>query len=449
MVDEHDSGIELPTTPIHRITKPIERFMHVEAAGGVVLVACTVAALVLANIPATADWFVGIWKTKLTIGVGGFQMSHPLYHWINDGLMAILFFAVGLEVKREVVLGELKETSKAALPIAAALGGMVVPAAVYLGFQWNGEAPNGWGIPMATDIAFVVGCMAVLGKRVPRSLRVLLLSLAIVDDIGAVLVIAIAYTEKIDFTALVIGILAIGVITLIARLGVRSLLVYVVLGAGVWLAFHESGVHATIAGVTLGLLTPTSAHLRKSTFEAVLDRASEVFRGGEWDRMSHRAQKIARFKKAAQETVSPVEYLEGVLHPWTAFVIIPVFALANAGVPISLGDFANPIAIAVGAGLLIGKPLGIFAFAMGAVKLGLARLPDGVTATAILGGGALAGIGFTMAMFIAGLAFKGSPETLDAAKVGILGASALSAALGMGILLAVLKKPDEQAKPED
>ncbi len=436
--DEQGDSLGLPQEPIDKVTRPLEKFLHVEAASGVVLLLCTAVALGLANSDA-AEWFAGIWKTRVSIGFGSFQMDHPLYHWINDGLMAIFFFVIGLEVKRELVIGELREMRMAALPIAAAIGGMVVPAGVYLLLQGGTDAQDGWGIPMATDIAFVVGCMAVLGKRIPHGLRVLLLSLAIADDIGAILVIAIGYTESIDMTALGLGFASIALVWAMGRVGIRSFGLYTIVGVLVWLAFHESGVHATIAGVILGLMTPAKSYVSKPAFGSVMDRARAVLNGDTWDDTSHRSEKVRKFTRAARETLSPLEYLEGLLHPWMGFAIMPIFALANAGVPFEFADVTAPVALAVGAGLVIGKPLGIVLMSFLAVKLGLAALPKGVTWSVLAGGGCLAGIGFTMALFISGLALGG--DNLDVAKVGILFASAVAAILGMGSLLMLLPKP--------
>ena len=405
--------------------------MHVEAASGIVLLAAAIAALVLANSP-LSESFLGLWTSRVGFQIGSFEMDHTLKHWINDGLMAIFFFVIGLEVKRELVIGELRDPRRAALPVFAALGGMVVPAAIYLSLQWGEPSARGWGIPMATDIAFVVGCMAILGSRLPNGLRVMVLSLAIADDIGAILVIAIGYTESLDLTALVLAFVGIAVIFVLSRLGVRSLLAYTVVAVLVWLGFHESGVHATIAGVILGLMTPTREYVGPGFFSEALEKAGEVFRGGAWADESHRALKVARFQKLARETISPVEYLEGVLHPWVSFLILPLFALANAGVLIQMSDFADPIAQAVAAGLVIGKPLGIVVFSFLAVRIGVAGLPTGVGWGVLAGGGFLAGIGFTMALFIAGLALEG--DSLDAAKIGVLGASALAGIIGMSLL---------------
>jgi NhaA family Na+:H+ antiporter len=425
----------LPSEAIDRLVAPLQRFLHVEAAGGVVLLAASAAALALANSP-WADAFLGVWKTPVTFAFGAFEMSHSLKHWVSDGAMSIFFFVVGLEVKRELVLGELRDPRRAALPIAAALGGMLVPAGLYLALQAGLPTARGWGIPIATDIAFVVGCMAVLGARVPIGLRVLLLSLAIADDIGAVLVIALGYTEQIDLAALALGLGACGAIAGLERLGVRSLLVYTLLGVSVWLAFHESGIHATLAGVILGLLTPARPYLSEGRVAGALARASELFRGGGWRAVTGRPARVDALARAARETLPPVEYLEARLHPWVGFLIVPLFALANAGVPLSAAGLADPVAGAVALGLVAGKPLGILLVSFLAVRLGVARLPEGVSWAAVAGAGCLAGIGFTMALFIAGLALEA--PALDAAKVGILGGSAVSAVLGLAILARVL-----------
>ncbi len=325
----------LPREPIHRLVEPVTRFLHVEAASGVLLLACTAAALIVANSPA-GDAYAAFWKTKVGFSIGDFAMVHSLKHWINDGLMAVFFFVVGLEVKRELVHGELRDPRRAALPVAAALGGMVVPAAVFLLLQGGGSAARGWGIPMATDIAFVVGCLAVLGPRVPRILRVLLLSLAIVDDIGAILVIAIGYTESVDLAMLALAGAGLLAVWLLDRAGVRSFGVYILVGAVVWFGFHESGVHATIAGVLLGLLTPASTYLSQGTLSRLLRRAHETLHGGAWPETDHRADKVSTLAGAVREVIPPLEYLEGRLHPWSSFVIMPVFALANAGVAFSV-----------------------------------------------------------------------------------------------------------------
>jgi len=428
---------EVPREPIDRLVDPLVRFMHVESAGGVVLAVCAALALFLAN-SGWADAYVGIWKIQVGFQLGDFAIVHSLKHWINDGLMVLFFFVIGLEVKRELVTGDLKDLRSAALPVAAALGGMFVPAGLYLALQWGEAGQRGWGIPMATDIAFVVGCMALLGPRIPRGLRVLLLSLAIADDIGAILVIAVGYTEQLYLGWLVLGLAGIGVISLMARLGVRAFLPYVLIGCLVWFGFHESGIHATIAGVILGLMTPARAYLSSTSFGRMIRRADGAVHG-DWEGMPHRAEKLRWFQWATREAIPPLQYLETALHPWTSFLILPLFALANAGVPFQLSDVADPVAVAAAAGLVIGKPLGIVLFSWLAVRLGLGRLPEGVGWLAIAGGGLLCGIGFTMALFIAELAIDG--PALNAAKVGIIGASVVAAAGGMSLLVWRLQKP--------
>jgi NhaA family Na+:H+ antiporter len=403
--DSSGEQARLPRERIDAYVDPLRHFLHIESASGVVLLAAAAAALVLANSP-LADRFLAIWKAPLGFTIGSFSVIHSVKHWINDGLMAVFFFVVGLEVKREFVMGELRDMRQAALPIAAALGGMIVPAGVYLALQYGAPGMRGWGIPMATDIAFVVGCMAVLGRRIPPSLRVLMLSLAIADDIGAILVIAIGYTESLNLTSLALAAAGIGVIVFLMHLGLRNFGVYLLMMVLVWFGVHESGVHATLAGVV---------------------------------RYSGRSQ----LSEAARKSISPLQRFETGLHPWVGFLIMPVFALANAGVTVETSYFTSPVAVAVMLGLLVGKPLGIVGVSWLAVRLGLARLPEGVGWGAVLGGGFLAGIGFTMAMFIASLALAG--DLLDAAKVGILVGSLLSAIAGVVLLILFLPKPAGEA----
>jgi NhaA family Na+:H+ antiporter len=431
---------ELPEAPVDRLVEPVARFLHVEAASGIVLLAATVVALALANSP-LGGAFLALWKTPVALSIGGFTLDHSLKHWINDGLMAIFFFVVGLEVKRELVLGELRDPRRAALPIAGALGGMIVPAAIYLALQAGEPGEHGWGIPMATDIAFVVGCLALLGPRVPSSLRVMLLSLAIVDDIGAILVIAVGYTEGLNVVAFGLAAAGLGFVFGLSYLGVRALAIYFAVGAAVWLALHESGVHATLAGVVLGVMTPARPNVSTSFAANAFRRASEFLRGDPEPEPPKQA--LRRVEKTAREARAPLERLENALHPWVSFVIMPLFALANAGVAFSPRDLGDPVALAVAAGLVVGKPAGVVGFAFLAVRLGLARLPDGLGWGVMVGAGLLAGIGFTMALFIAGLALDG--PLLDAAKVGILGASAACGVAGMALLRARLPGRRERA----
>jgi len=435
----HEDGEHLPRLPeepVSALTGPISRFLHVEAAGGIILLTATAVALAAANSTWADAWFA-IWKTPVGFEIGEFRMVHSLRHWISDGLMAVFFFIVGLEVKRELVVGELREARSAALPIVAALGGMVVPAGIYVALLAGGEGVRGWGIPMATDIAFVVGCMAILGPRVPRGLRVMLLSLAIVDDIGAILVIAVGYTEGLSVPMLLAGFGGIAFMLLLRSIGVRIVSVYVAVGVVVWFFFHESGVHATIAGVLIGLLTPARSWVSPGLLGKIVTKAGAFLAGDG----TPRPGLLRQVETATRESVSPLERLEKGLHPWSSAVIMPLFALANAGVPVRLDAFGSPVALAILAGLVIGKPVGVLSFSFLAVKLGIARLPERVGWGAVTGGGLLAGIGFTMAIFIASLALDG--ELLEVAKIGVLGASALAAVLGMAVLRATLPDPTD------
>jgi Na+:H+ antiporter, NhaA family len=420
--------------PVEKWVRTVGRFFQVEAAGGLVLLACVVAALVLANSP-WAEAFTRLWQTPVRVGVGGHELDKPLLLWINDGLMTIFFFVVGLEIKRELVAGELRDPRKVMLPVVAALGGMVVPAAIYLLLQAGRPGAPGWGIPMATDIAFVVGFLALFGPRVPVGLKILLLSLAIVDDLGAVLVIAVVYTADLFLPALGLAALGLGAVVALRWLRIRSVAVYAFLGAGVWLGFLKSGVHPTVAGVLLGLLTPARPLLGGRVLLDVQADLSKRSRGDP-----------AASPPDHNDVLSPAERLEEALHPWVAFVIVPLFALANAGVALAAADLSSPVALAVIAGLALGKPLGIVLASWAAVKAGVARLPEQVSWKVMLGAGLLGGIGFTMSLFIAGLALHG--PLLEEAKVGTFTGSAASAALGSLLLLWWLPRtPSPSAKP--
>ncbi len=418
------------STPIRRLTAPIRRFLHVEAAGGGVLLICTAVALLLAN-SAWAKPIHDFWETGLRIGVGAWEVDKPLHFWVNDLLMAVFFFVVGLEIKREIVAGELSSPKKAALPVIAALGGMLVPAGIYLAFDHSGPAARGWGVPMATDIAFVVGILAAFGSRVPFGLKIFLLSLAIADDMGAVLVIAVAYTDHLDVAMLALAAAGFGLVVVLNWLGVRLVGVYVLVGAGIWLAVYKAGIHPTVAGVLLGLLTPATAWLNRETLRLALTEVS-----GQLDDTSElveiRPGDVAILWYAAREAVAPLQRLEDRLHPWVGFVIMPVFALANAGVEIRPAAILEPVALAIAAGLVLGKTLGILGFSWIAVKLGFASLPRGVTWPMMLAAGVLGGVGFTMSLFIANLALP--PELQAAAKTGILAGSTIAAVAGAGLL---------------
>lgn len=426
--------------PVERLILPFQEFFRAEASGGILLVACALIALVLANSP-LSEIYGALWRTPLAIGLGGAAISKSVHLWINDGLMAIFFFVVGLEIKREVLIGELASARKAALPIAGAIGGMLVPALVYVAFNLGTDGIRGWGIPMATDIAFAIGILSLLGKRAPLSLKVFLTALAIVDDMGAVLVIAIFYTSEISLMSLAAGA---GFLILLAaanRLGIRKPFVYALLGTGLWIAFLKSGIHATIAGVLLAMTIPSSNRITGSDF---IERCRLFLRefessdttGGQAIDNDRQRAAVQAIETACHEVESPLQRLEHALHPWVAFAIMPVFALANAGVPLggnAAAALTSSVALGVAAGLLIGKPAGVLLFSWLSVKAGIADMPAGTIWRQFLAVGCFAGIGFTMSLFIAALAFGGSEE-LDMAKIGILGASALAAVAGWLLL---------------
>lgn len=414
--------------PVPRlIARPVREFLDTESAGGLVLLCATVIALVWANSPLSAS-YDSLWATDLSIRLGPYGVTLDLRHWINDALMVIFFFVVGLEIKRELVVGELSSAKKAALPAVAALGGMVVPAVIYLAVNPGSPDARGWGIPMATDIAFAVGVLALFGSRVSSFLKVFLLSLAIVDDIGAILVIALFYSSGLAPGALLVAFaLLVGVVGL-RRAEVTWMPLYFVLGAGVWLAILQSGLHPTIAGVVLGILAPARPLEQEGRGDAVLSPHEEELS----------AEDVRVFRLKAHERVAVTERLGHALHPWTSFVIIPLFALANAGVSLGLSDLqaalTSAVSLGVVAGLVIGKPLGIASFAWAGERLGLVELPQGVHWMSLTGVAALAGIGFTISLFIASLAFADS-EVVATAKVGVLAGSLLASVAGVVILL--------------
>ncbi len=424
--------------PISRLILPFQEFVHKEASGGLLLLAFTIIALVWANSP-LSHTYTDLWNTHLIIGAGSFKLDKPLLLWINDGLMAIFFFVVGLEIKREIMIGELSSPRKAALPIAAAVGGMVVPAAIYLVANSGQPSVDGWGVPMATDIAFALGVLSLLGKRAPLSLKVFITALAIVDDIGAILVIALFYTSNISGAALAIGAVFFAAMLVANRLGVRNPLIYGVLFVGLWVAFVKSGVHATVAGVLAAMTIPARTLIDGGEFLRKAGYYLETFGEDECTdcMLPTRRQRAAlqALESASQHVESPMQRLEHQLHPWVSFAIMPVFALANAGVVFG-GDLVesltSPIALGIIGGLVIGKPVGIALAAWLAVRAGIADLPKGITWRHVVGGASLAGIGFTMSIFIASLAFEA--DLLNAAKINILVASLVSGLIGWFLL---------------
>ena len=421
----------LPKEFIDRLTKPFNWFLRIETASGAVLLFFTIAALVLSNSP-WAHLFESIWETPAGLQLGAFQFARSLREWINDGLMTLFFFLVALELKRELVLGELNDLRMAALSIAAALGGMLVPAVLYLALQWGRLGETGWGTVMATDTAFVVGCLALLGSRIPHSLRVFLLSLAVVDDIGAILVVAIGYSSHIAWSALALAALGIATVFVMAKVGFRGFPLYFLVGGFVWFAVDASGIHASVAGVILGLMTPARRWVSDERLYAILSRVIAHPSGnhGSGDTRDRQTLQVAEI--AARETLSPIERLEIALHPWVGFVIMPLFAFANAGFPLSPGNLGNSITVAVFVGFVIGKPIGVLAFSWLAVRSRIAIRPPDLSWRLLAGGGLLAGIGFTMALFISNLAF--SQSLIDSAKLGIFLASVFSAVVGVALL---------------
>jgi NhaA family Na+:H+ antiporter len=431
--DQH-ADAELARLPVELadwLTKPFASFLRIETAGGAILLLSVVAALAVSN-SAWADPFLSIWQMSVGVQIGSFEFGRSLRDWINDGLMTLFFFVVALELKRELVLGELRNPRTAALSITAALGGMLVPAALYLALQFGQEGEHGWGTVMATDTALVIGCLALLGRRIPQSLRIFMLSLAIVDDVGAILVVAIGYSRQPDWEMLALGVLGIALVRGMALLGVRSIPAYFLAGGIIWLAVDASGIHATVTGVILGLLTPTRRWVSDDRLYAILNRVIGYPAGGTRTGETEDGKTVRLAEVAARETLSPVERLEFMLHPWVNFAIMPLFALANAGMPISLAGLGDPISIAVFIGFALGKPAGVMAFSWLAVRSGIATRPPELSWGLLAGGGILAGIGFTMALFIANLGF--GSDFIDAAKLGILSASVVSAAAGVAML---------------
>jgi NhaA family Na+:H+ antiporter len=415
----------------------------------VLLLVCAVVAVVWANSPWSEAYF-GLWSTKLTLSLGAFSLGKPLLLWINDGLMAIFFFVVGLEIKREILVGELSKPRQAALPIAAAIGGMAVPALIYAAFNQGTEGIRGWGIPMATDIAFALGVLALLGDRVPASAKVFLTAVAIVDDIGATLVIAIFYTEQLSLMALALGGLFLLLMIFLNWAGFRSALLYGLLGLCLWVAMLKSGIHPTLAGVLGAMTIPARTRIDGVDFVHAGRRFVEGFAAaGATGRsiLTNARQRamIQALEDSCHHAQTPLQRLEHSLHPWVSFIVMPVFALANAGVVIDstlLPNLVEPVALGIVLGLVVGKQVGVLGFAWVAVKLRMADLPNGLRWRHVYGLGWLAGIGFTMALFIAGLAFAGS-ESHDVSKAGILCGSLIA---GVGGWL-VMRRVGPQRRP--
>ena len=435
----------LKPLPIERLLKPFALFAKQASAGGIVLLACALIAMLWANSP-LSEYYFRLWSIPVEVRFGNLvDIDKPLLLWINDGLMAVFFFLVGMEIKRELLVGELRSPRKAALSMAAAVGGMVVPALIYAALNWGTPEIRGWGVPMATDIAFALGALALLGTRAPLALKVFLTALAIVDDLGAVLIIALFYTENLKVDALLYSLLFWGAMIAMNRLGVRNALIYFIVSLGMWFFMLKSGVHATVAGVLGAFAIPVRSRIDPELFIARVREYLNQFDQPITERtiiLSPEQQSaVEAIEREALRVQSPLQRMEHQLHYFVAFAVMPIFALANAGVALS-GEgglnWTSRVIWGVALGLLIGKPLGIALFSWLAVRLGLAQLPQGINFVHIVGVGFLGGIGFTMALFIGGLAFRG--DELNYAKLGILSGSALAGAIGF-MMLRIWTKP--------
>ncbi len=420
-----------------KVSTPFERFLHAQTTTGIVLMLMTIFALILANTP-FAESYAHFFHMNIDLNVGAWKLSHSLHHWINDGLMAIFFFVIGLEIKREILVGELSNIKVAILPILAAIGGMVFPALIYLWINAGEVSANGWGIPMATDIAFAISALVLLGKRVPTALVTFLVALAIVDDLGAVLVIAFFYTEQIHFLPLMLAGGAFLIMVAFNRFGIHAILPYFIVGVLMWFFMLESGVHATIAGVIAAMAIPSRPKKTAKGFSKETEKLLTEFENSPRESGMGKSEKqkaiLLRMQENIGKITSPASHLEHTLHLPVALIVIPLFALANAGISIdftSMGSMlVEPIALGIMAGLILGKVLGIFGVAWVAIKLGIAKLPQGSNMSQVFGVAFLGGIGFTMSIFVADLAFMGNEAFILQAKVGILTASLFAGLFG-------------------
>ncbi len=447
---DYNSSTDRLAAPIEKILGPFQRFLRAQATSGILLLGVTVVALVWAN-SSWAESYHDLWHLKLKIDLAGLSISESLHWWINDALMAAFFFLVGLEIKREILVGELSSPNKAALPLAAAIGGMIVPAVLFSVFNFGGEGQRGWGVPMATDIAFAIGVLALLGDRVPLSAKVFLTALAIVDDIGASMVIALFYTDDLSWWSLAVAGCFFLVMLIANRAGVRSPLAFFLLGLGVWFGFLKSGVHPTLSGIIGAMAIPARVRINAAQFLRQSRDSIEVFEqagltGDNVLTSPRQRGALHSLATAVHHAETPLQRLEHVMHPWVLFVIMPLFALANAGVSLS-GDlasaFIDPVALGIIAGLVLGKPIGIVGFSWLAVRVGVATLPSGVSWRWITGLACLAGIGFTMSLFIAGLAFADEAQ-LKTAKLAILAASLIAGAGGWLMLRQLTRRGEDR-----
>jgi NhaA family Na+:H+ antiporter len=425
-------------TAIEKITAPVNKFIHQEHTSGIVLFISVVVAIIWVNSP-LEHFYHELWDLKFSLGFGGHVLDHSLHLWINDGLMAIFFFVIGLELKREFMAGELSSIKKASLPMVAALGGMLVPALIYFFINKGTASEHGWGIPMATDIAFALALLSIAGKHIPSSVKVFLSALAVADDLGAVLVIAIFYSAHIALMPLTIGVWLLVILLIGNKMGIRNIAFYLVIGFAVWVAFLLSGVHATIAGVLVAFTIPARTRINEKSYADNLRKLlldfEQAIPNNSTLTTAEQHDTIEKIKELSMDAETPLQKVEFMLHPWVAFVVMPLFALANAGIVIGANFFsslANPVSIGVTIGLLAGKFIGVLLATWLMVKFG-AQLPAKSTWKQIVGVALLAGVGFTMSLFISGLAFS-HLEMVDQAKYGILLASLLSGVLGVLVL---------------
>lgn len=433
---------------IEKMVTPFQRFFKIEAASGILLILATIIAMVWAN-SGFSDSYRRMVNWELTIQVGQvFKLSKPILLWVNDGLMALFFFVVGLEIKREVLLGELSTIRKAALPIFAALGGMILPALLFVSLQGNRPGSEGWGIPMATDIAFSLGILSLLGRRVPLALKVFLAAFAIADDLGAVLVIAAFYSESIGWNYILIALVLFVALAISIRVGLRSGTVFIVVGGFIWYYVLKSGLHPTVAGVMLAFIVPVGRKIKVGVFHRIMQQNLTPFsRSNSEDRIllnREQLDALDNIESYVDRVHSPLQYLEHKLHSITSYFVMPVFALANAGIILSAqaGEAVfGALSLNISLALLFGKVLGITLFSWLGVKLNITELPEGTRWKHMVGLGLLGGIGFTMSMFIAGLAYH-DDGLLNHAKIGILCGSLLAGLAGYLILRATLKEAD-------
>jgi Na+:H+ antiporter, NhaA family len=434
---------------LNDILNPIQSFFKIEASGGIILLLFTVIALVWANSP-WGQIYHDLWENKLSIGVGNFEISKSILHWVNDGLMAIFFFVVGLEIKRELLAGELSSIKKASLPIAAAIGGMIVPAVIYIVINTNPATETGWGIPMATDIAFSLGILSLLGKRVPLALKVFLIAFAIVDDLGAVLIIAFFYSGEIEWNYLFVAFGLILLLVIMNRLHIRTMHLYMVVGWIIWFLFVKANMHPTIAGVLIAFTIPVKRSLKLNTFYNSINNNLDQFCAAKQSesKIKLTGQQMVALDNMNEEILrvqSPAQRLEHSLHGFVTYIVMPLFALINAGVVLKgakISDIFSEVSGVIELSLVFGKVIGVFLFSYIAVKLGIASLPERVKWKHILSLGFLGGMGFTMSLFISNLAFE-SEALLNPAKIGILTGSLIAGVAGYLMLNFTLDKNKE------